>query len=385
MGAGGDASLPAGYWQHPAAMGAAPPPDHWSQLEANLHPEACAQCHADRFGEWMGSRHARAFSAGLIGQFPVLGLKKASGCLVCHAPLQEQQYSSLQEMQSSLPLALESPDGFNPDADVEHVKLPLRHAGVTCAACHVRGWARFGPPARGTAKSGLQPGVAHSGFTATPAFEQSSFCAGCHQFSAAAAVNGKPLENTLSEWKNSDYGRRSVTCQQCHMPDRRHEFRGIHDADMVRKGLQLSLHQRGHSVVLRLVSTWIGHAFPTYVTPKVIVEAEAVDGRGAVVRRWHWEIWRKLAYDHGWQELLDTRLMPGEAREFIATPLSASVQLVRYRITVIPDHYYKGLYRQLSASNHQREDVRSLIQRAAAQADANDYTLFEGQLRVEVR
>ncbi|TLS74872.1 hypothetical protein FE236_10695 [Mariprofundus erugo] len=386
IGAGGKqeaaGTLPAGYWQNPSASEGRAAPDHWSSLEADLHPEACAQCHRSQFDAWRGSRHAHAFSPGMIGQFPSLGVKKANGCLVCHAPLQEQRYADMQGVRSSLALMLGHQDGFNADADMDQATLPLRHAGVTCAACHVRGWQRFGPPLR--SGSDPQSGAAHQGFTAINAFESSSFCASCHQFPASMAINGKPIENTLNEWKNSDFGRRSITCQQCHMPDRRHEFRGIHDAGMVRSGLDISLARSGNTAVLRMRSKWIGHAFPTYVTPKVVIRAEAVDRAGAVIRSWQWEIWRKVAFDHGWKELSDTRLMPGEERAFIASPLSRNTVAVRYRVLVIPDAYYKGLYQQLAQSSRHHDGSKH-IRLAAEQADQNDYTLFEGQLQVSPR
>jgi len=62
----------------------------------------------------------------------------------------------------------------------------------------------------------------------------------------------------------------------CHMPDRRHRWRGIHDADMVRSGLTITAktgaarYRPGETalVTLRVTSTCVGHAFPTYVAPR---------------------------------------------------------------------------------------------------------------------
>src|SRR5256712_8051713 len=72
------------------------------------------------------------------------------------------------------------------------------------------------------------------------------------------------------------------------MPERRHLWRGIHDADMVRSGLTITAaagaarYRPGDVAVvtLRVTSTRVGHAFPTYVTPRVILSAELVDGAG---------------------------------------------------------------------------------------------------------
>jgi len=273
-------------------------------------------------------------------------------------------------------MRLEHSTGFDADADPEKAVLPLRHAGVTCASCHVRGWQRYGPPVKSTGAIGHPDTAVHGGFTATSDFKQSAFCASCHQFPQSMAIHGKPLENTLMEWKQSDFSKKNITCQQCHMPDRRHEFRGIHDPVMVRKGLAFQLKQQGDSVVLKMTSKWIGHAFPTYVTPKVIVHAEALGADGQHLRTWQWEIMRAVAYDNGWKELRDTRLMPGETRDFTASPLPAATHDVRYRVSVIPDYFYKGVYQGL-LTGEPSTLAQAHIQRAASRADDNDYTLFE--------
>ncbi|MBI3628436.1 MAG: cytochrome c554 and C-prime, partial [Candidatus Rokubacteria bacterium] len=82
----------------------------------------------------------------------------------------------------------------------------------------------------------------HNGVTRTPAFLRSEFCASCHQFGADGfALNGKLLENTYEEWRASPAARAGRQCQDCHMPDRRHLWRGIHDPDMVKSGVEISL------------------------------------------------------------------------------------------------------------------------------------------------
>ncbi|MFQ5519490.1 MAG: multiheme c-type cytochrome [Mariprofundus sp.] len=373
-----DPGLPTGYWDNPSAS-----PDesqhHWSVLEKDLSPEACAQCHSSQFNSWKKSLHADAYSSGLIGQFPAMGHVEGNNCLECHAPLQEQKYRNQPDMNQSIALKLKHGDGFDIEGELGGKELPLRHSGVSCAVCHVRGGKRFGPPPKNSAAVGVQKGAAHGGFTATRAFEQSQFCASCHQFPQSMAINGKPLENTLVEWKQSTFSKKGVTCQQCHMPDRRHEFRGIHDAEMVRKGLEFKLRKSKDSVIFTMISTWIGHAFPTYVTPKVIVLADALDRDGKSLRQWRWEIVREVEYDNGWQEKRDTRLMPGERRDFIASPLPEKALRVRYRVTVIPDHFYKGIYQGLLA-DQMTANARTHIRKASAQANRNDYLLYQQEL-----
>jgi len=375
-----DPGLPDGYWDNPQAT-AGPAPHDWSALESNLHPEACAQCHSEQFDVWKNSLHAHAYSPGMIGQFPAMGADEGNSCLVCHAPLTEQRYSDEHDMNQSLALKLTHPEGFNRNADMDKTALPLRHTGVSCAVCHVRGWQRFGPPPKDSGAVGHQQTAAHGGFTATREFEQSQFCASCHQFPDYMAINGKPLENTLTEWKQSSFSKQGITCQQCHMPERSHEFRGIHDPDMVKKGLTFHLSQHKNSAIFTMTSTWIGHAFPTYVTPKVVVRATAIDVSGKELRSWQWDIIREVAYDNGWKEVRDTRLMPGERREFIADPLPAKTSLVRYQVSVIPDYFYKGIYQSLLA-DHMAEIARTHISHAVDRADKDDYLLYDKTIHI---
>jgi len=375
-----DPGLPGDYWDQPHATQGKAPHD-WSALEANLHPEACAQCHESQFRAWRDSLHAHAYSPGMVGQFPAMGAEEGNSCLVCHAPLAEQRYRDDADMHQSLALKSTHPAGVDYHANLNRAVLPLRHSGVSCAVCHVRGWQRFGPPPTDSGAVGHQQTAAHGGFTATHALEQSQFCASCHQFPDTMSINGKPLENTVNEWKNSSFSRKGMTCQGCHMPDRRHEFRGIHDAGMVRKGLTFELVQQKNSVVLTISSTWIGHAFPTYVTPKVVISASALDADGKVLGHWQWAIVREVAYDDGWTEIRDTRLMPGEHRAYTVDPLPENTSFVRYRVTVIPDYFYKGVYQELLADN-MTDRARTHISHALSRADKNDYLLYEKTIRL---
>ena len=353
-------SLPLDYWDKPQAMGKV-----HAGLENNMRPEACAQCHQEQFNAWRDSKHAMAYSPGLVGQFPNMGHAAGNDCLVCHAPLAEQLYRDAGDLDATLSTLLENPEGFSRAADLDSIKsqLPLRHAGVTCAVCHVRQGQRFGPPRRGSDVVGHLQGDAHGGFVATKDFEKSQLCAACHQFPQAYAINGKPLENTLFEWKKSRFSREGVQCQSCHMPDRKHAFKGIHDVDMVRSGLEFKLKKQGKLAILSMTSVHIGHAFPTYVTPKIWVKAEALDAQGKVLQHWQWVIVREVAYDDGWKEIQDTRLMPDESRVFVADDLNEHVKSVHFYVDVVPDAFYKDVYRSLLSDDLQPK-ARFLIAKA---------------------
>jgi len=373
--------LPDDYWHEPKAGKHIQGDTH---LERNLHPEACAQCHQAKFDAWKGSRHALAYSPGMVGQFSSMGHQAGNDCLVCHAPLDRQLYKHSDDLLSSLSLLKKHPKGWDDKADLDAMPahLPLRHAGVTCAVCHIRDGHRFGPPRKGTDVVGKLSATAHDGFIANQDFKKSNFCASCHQFPQSYAINGKPLENIIKEWKQSRFSREGVQCQTCHMPDRQHLFRGIHDVDMVRSGLSFDTSQNKHGVRLSMTSTHIGHAFPSYVTPKVEVLAQGLNQKGQEVQRWTWTLRREVFYDDGWKEKQDTRLMPGKTRLFIASQFKDNVVRIRFQVNVIPDYYYQGVYENL-LETMQTGTSRTLIEHALLDAKKNNYRLYETIISVK--
>ena len=54
----------------------------------------------------------------------------------------------------------------------------------------------------------------HDPDTYLPVFDESRFCASCHQF----AFWGTEIYNSYGEWLDSDYAEQNITCQDCHMP-----------------------------------------------------------------------------------------------------------------------------------------------------------------------
>mgnify|MGYP003694655815 CR=1 FL=1 len=169
------------HWRLPLAPQGAPPA-RYSPVEASLNPEACGTCHPTQYADWRESTHAAATGPGVEGQLVEMlqrDPQSAIGCLVCHGPLAEQA-----------PLIVR--DGElrpNPDYDAA-----LRGKGVPCAACHVRGHQRFGPPRRDGSLASAAPRetLPHNGVTRTPAFLKAEFCGSCHQFAPGGfALNGK--------------------------------------------------------------------------------------------------------------------------------------------------------------------------------------------------
>jgi hypothetical protein len=257
--------------------------------------------------------------------------------------------------------------------------------GIVCAACHVREHRRFGPPRREplTPASSPRAKIPHGGAIQTPAFLASEFCASCHQFGAdGLALNGKPLENTYEEWRASPAAARGLQCQDCHMPDRRHLWRGIHDPEKVRSGVTITLatdrqHYRPDDEVrarLALGNTGVGHHFPTYVTPRVVVRMALVDMHAQELRGSAEEhyIGRDVSVDLT-RERSDTRISAGgrftiEYRRRLERTTGVRLRAV---VRVEPDHFYTGFFKSLLNSAGERS--RGIV----AALDASRRSAFE--------
>ncbi len=360
------------YWHQPLAP-QGPAPDGWSKDEQSLAPQDCGQCHAEQFAKWRTSRHAQAFSPGVVGT--LLDPNSADSadsaeCMQCHAPLDEQR-AAFEAARARGVAHRTSEQG-------------LAAVGDACAGCHLRAYARFGPPKRGTGLTG--PSVLpapHGGVFRTPLFESSEFCSPCHQFPAKFAVAGKPLENTYEEWKASPQAGQGMSCQTCHMPDRQHLWRGIHDPAMVANGLTPRTSTDAEKARFEITNTGVAHAFPTYPVPTVIMFAIALDTGGTArleTLRSH-VIARRVRWDgERWHELADTRLLPGQSAA-IELPWKGN-ERVRVWLEVIPDDFYESeVYPgQLARLAPDGEPMR-LIAKARADAAASRFRLFETELQ----
>jgi hypothetical protein len=359
------------HWMSPIpAQG--PAPAGWSGLESSLAPEACGSCHPVQYDAWRTSLHAASMGPGVAGQLVEMlesDPAAALSCQTCHAPLAEQRPLL------GVPGTLTANPAFDP---------ALRPRGVVCAGCHVRAHRRFGPPRRDGSLASAG-GAPHGGVTRTRAFLSSEFCAGCHQFAPDGfRVNGKLLADTFEEWKASSFGRRGVHCQDCHMPDRRHLWRGIHDAGTVRAGVTISVSPatvrsrvgQAFTLTLTVRNTGVGHAFPTYVTPRVLLRGELIDAGGDVVPGTRQEIViaREVALDLS-EERFDTRLLPGRAA---ALTYRGRVERpgLRLRLSVVvePDAFYTRFFETLLAEGAGRGEPQ--IREALVATRRSPFTVF---------
>ena len=384
------------------------PPAGFSPLEASLSPDSCGQCHAEQFKTWQTSLHSKAMGAGLLWQLKLMDQNQGNRCLRCHTPLAEQK--ALLAMELGWPNAPKQ-------APPEYVSADLAHRGLVCAACHVREHRRFGPPARGrivsggvtangvhvdsatsapapdgTDRSTNNPYAPHAGFTIAPAFQESQFCAHCHQFPEdGPRIAGKLQEDTYQQWLASPYAQEGPgkrTCQNCHMPDRQHLWRGIHDPEMTRRALDVSLRLvdlGGNRFEARAIlrNSGAGHHFPTYMVPKVELNFVLLNAREPA----------KPLGQHviGWlvdtgitREIADTRLAAGESREYrqvLQAPAGNAWRVVLI-IQVAPGEHYERIFRDsLSRVDQFPADVAPLLRLALAEAQSKRYEL----LRIDAR
>jgi hypothetical protein len=225
----------------------------------------------------------------------------------------------------------------------------------------------------------------HEGATYERAYLRAEFCAACHQFGPnGAALNGKPLENTYMEWRDSPAAREGLQCQDCHMPDRRHRWRGIHDPEMVKSGVRVELaldrprYRPGQDLraTVSVRSVRVGHYFPTYITPQVVVRAQLLRRDGSPIEGSAQDgiIGRQTPLDLS-REDADTRIPPGGRYVLrYARPLDRPGLTLRVTVTVYPDHFYTGFFGALLETG--AGDGEALIREALEATRRSPFEIF---------
>ncbi|MEK6680257.1 MAG: multiheme c-type cytochrome [Nitrospirota bacterium] len=361
------------YWQRPISP------------QQSLHPNNCKNCHKAQYDAWKGSLHSKAMSHGLMGQLnPDKKPEFAASCYFCHAPLSEQS-------------EIKAGSRVKGEGSSEYIKNPtfdnkLKHSGVSCSVCHLREGKVYGPPLRLGQGSMVkeQEKTAHNGFIEKDFFEQAEFCAACHQMDKGYELNGKVLTNTYREWKESIYGKNNITCQRCHMPDRQHLFRGIHDPEMVRKGVGFEIAAkeiRKDSIRLSLIITnsGVGHYFPTYTTPLIIIKGFIIDGKGKMIKDTIKEsyIGRKVSLDLE-QEHFDTRIPPKGFFNFeYENILNKDADRFIIEVKVYPDRFYNEFYKSVLKDSSAYN--KGLIKEALKATEKSVYILYRKEIDLKKR
>ncbi len=362
----------ASYWKRPIPSQG--PGKGKTAIENSMLPKDCGVCHPDQLNLWKGSRHSIAtgpgFHAQILEKFEGMPKKnpRLTSCARCHFPLTEQY--------KVIPGTTRPNPAYNAE---------LYKHGLTCAACHMRERVLYGP-------KGRNPPIAnapHGGYKVNPYFSKSEFCAACHQFvKGDFSLAGKYLENTYLEWKASKYAKEGKQCQGCHMPDRKHLWRGIHDKDMTKSGVTIAvagekawLGGDAKALTISVTNSGVGHMFPTYVTPAVYVRFSQVDGAGKVIdgTAVQHRIQRRVPVNLS-KENEDTRIAPGATSSFrYGKKRRDGAKSVKLEVEVDPDEFYRRFY-QVSLRPKARKTMSAPVidqyEKALKETFDNKYVLW---------
>ena len=283
---------------------------------------SCANCHQERYDEWSRSMHALAVNDPIFEAAYLRALesdpKYRSYCLTCHSPTTR----------------ITNDLNLTKSISVE---------GVTCSFCHtVTGvennsynFSQSNPmqgpymdsktDAHASAYSGLHT--------------KSEFCAGCHDFS----INGVPISQTYTEWKEGPYAAEGKQCQDCHMETKtgaaakngtirekvyQHFWYGGHTGQFLQNAFQInsSTQRTGNrvKVTLNITNNNVGHMIPSGLpSRKVVLDFNASDRQGREIYSSQ-KIYAKTIVDQYNNEVSDfwkavavakdNRFKPGESR-----------------------------------------------------------------------
>ena len=266
----------------------------------------CGQCHKELYNDWKRSLHADAsgnavFQAAYMQVYFEQGERARSTCLSCHAPVAY----------------------FNNDLQLTQ---SISREGVSCDFCHSIAEVlpgtlagpqfrfEFGGVKQGPLKNSKSP--AHQ-TRFNDLYQQSLFCKGCHEQKGSSGV---PMIATWSEWKESPYPDKGVTCQKCHMEQipgktvaasvqkntrnriSNHDIAAGHSLTKRRQALEIKIagletHKNRIRVQVDLTNTGAGHKMPTGLpVKKIILEVKVEDANGGR-RQVQQRVYQKVVVD----------------------------------------------------------------------------------------
>ena len=389
------------YWRRvilPQGAG----PTAISRFEHDLSPQACATCHREQYQQWQASRHALAMSPGVTGQLvDWVGSDPAQyeSCLRCHARLSEQQ--QVRRIAGEAPGQRYGPSDAAAWEANPHFIPELYETAHGCANCHLRAHTRHGSDEPFTTYRWDTEQLKAHPLERTPWFKDSEFCQDCHQFPLTQTIadGHAPLENTYEEWRAwAEQAVEPKSCQQCHLPEGEHGFKGIHDADYVRENIELSTTYEASDGSVRasitLVNSNNGHHLPTYVTPKVFLRGYFTDANGQqfadslqediIGREAH--IRKKPGGGTEWYDEYDTRIPAGRQHAFTYEgEIPAEAAAFHLEVFVAPDHFYHRNYGKWLKQEKRSAAALSDLQLAweETQPEASGYFLLEERYEIK--
>ena len=210
--------------------------------------KACGRCHTEIYSEWTTTIHSQAWTDPYFQtDWKFDGSQYI--CKNCHIPLQDQQ--------EHLVMGFRDKEKWDPILKPNpHFDAALQREGVTCGACHLREDKILGPNARTTRRTQskkwiipIRSAFAAMSCRATDGTRSSGF------LPAAPWPRSRPGRGRWPSRSGevTETNLASLGCVECHMPAvtralvpggppraaRRHLWRGGHDPEMVRQGLDV--------------------------------------------------------------------------------------------------------------------------------------------------
>lgn len=368
------------HWNHPISEQGLPPL-HFSTLEKNLDPKACGSCHKEQFQNWGKSYHSKSISKGFLWQKEILSSKEYQSCLQCHSPLAETK--------SELSVEFQTPEIIN--SKLHNFPDGISNPSILCASCHIRNQIRFGPPPKtnlvNTVPSNQLP---HNGYIAKKEFESSEFCKSCHTSKETGVkLNGKRLMEVYTEWEKSPFAKQGIQCQNCHMPDREHSWKGIHDKTFVQNSLQPTwniIEKNGiYQIQAELKSIGIGHEFPTYIVPKIYLRFYAIQKTAPRILLEESVVGR-FVNTQLTEEYFDTRIKPQGSHlvRFDYEPKEKLINEFLWEIEVDPDEQYIRSFEEqlVEKGNLLSKQSKKFLQESLDTKRNSRYLLFTLSLKV---
>jgi hypothetical protein len=314
----------------PIATDQAPP------MFKTLGAEECAACHREVYEEWRTTIHSRAWTDPYFqADWRFDGGQQI--CKNCHTPLDRQQEHRV--------LGFRDQDKWDPILEPNPAFDPkLQHEGVTCGACHFRAGLILGPygdtvsphpvgkwdnPNQACVRCHVVPGDRWDTFFRFPP------CGTVAEIRAARGGDNTPASGVSGELIVDNLT--DMNCVECHMPPvqrplvtggtarpaRRHLWRGGHDPDTVKSGLEISLQQnpvtagRKRRVTLTLTNTGVAHYLPTGIPDRFLtIDLRLLDGNDMLVKEKRYAIKRTVMWRPFIIDLKDTRLPYLEPRDY---------------------------------------------------------------------
>jgi hypothetical protein len=335
---------------------------------ASLSAKDCAGCHQEFYEEWSTTIHSRAWTDPYF-QVDWAFDGRQQICKNCHTPLDRQQEGKV--------LGFKDRDKWQPVLEPNAAFDPkLQHEGVTCAACHLRDGKILGPFGSESAAHPVEK-------LANP----NEICFKCHVVggnrwdtffrfppcgtvaeirSTPGATRDTPVATGTGQFDQETVGPgdAALDCVNCHMPlverplvaggdvraTRQHLWRGGHDPEMVKRGLEAVLREAPssspdkRSFRLTLTNTGAAHYLPTGTPDRhLAVSLRLLDRDGRVLREENHVLKRSILWRPFIVELWDTRLPRWQPRVFdfafapASNPTAGAVEAeVRYGLVEEP-------------------------------------------------